>query len=170
MDALREWMESDLDVIMVGPWMRCGNGWSLIWTLISWLAHGLRERMECDLDVITVGPWMLCRNGWNLIWIIMVGTWVPLRECMESDLDVIMVGTWMLCEIGWSLIWTLSWLAHGCSAGMDGFLCENGWSRHSTCIWQRMLWQSDGVGNGCSAPGWGTRMGSECGVTSGSRA
>ena len=29
-----------------------------------------------------------------------------LREWMESDLDVIMVGTW---------------LAHGCSAGMDGF-------------------------------------------------
>ena len=29
-----------------------------------------------------------------------------------------------------------------------------------------------GVGNGCSAPGpgWGTPMGSECGVTSGSRA
>ena len=43
-----------------------------------------------------------------------------LREWMESDLDVIMVGTWMLCGNGWSLIWTLSWLAHGCSAGMDG--------------------------------------------------
>ena len=39
MDALREWMESDLDVIMVGTWRLCGNGWSLIWTL-SWLAHG----------------------------------------------------------------------------------------------------------------------------------
>ena len=23
MDALREWMESDLDVIMVGTWMHC---------------------------------------------------------------------------------------------------------------------------------------------------
>ena len=47
MDALREWMESDLDVIMVGTWMLCGNGWSLIWTIswsliwmLSWLAHG----------------------------------------------------------------------------------------------------------------------------------
>ena len=62
----------------------------------------LREWMESDLDVIMVGTWML------------------LREWMESDLDVIMVGTWMLCGSGWSLIWTLSWLAHGCSAGMDG--------------------------------------------------
>ena len=43
-----------------------------------------------------------------------------LREWMESDLDVIMGGTWMLCGNGRSLIWTLSWLAHGCSAGMDG--------------------------------------------------
>ena len=70
MDALREWMESDLDVIMVGTWMLCGNGRSLIW--------------------------------------------------MESDLDAIMVGIWMLCGNGWSRIWTLLWLAHGCSAGMDG--------------------------------------------------
>ena len=43
-----------------------------------------------------------------------------LREWMESDLDVIMVGTWVLCGNGWSLIWTLSCLAHGCSAEMDG--------------------------------------------------
>ena len=42
------------------------------------------------------------------------------RHIWESDLDVIMVGTWMLCGNGCSLIWTLSWLAHGCSAGMDG--------------------------------------------------
>ena len=95
-------MESDLDVIMVRTWMLCGNGWSLIWTL-SCLAHGLREWMESDLDVI-----------------------------MESDLDGIMVGV-----LGWGLSgryhgwprdalrermgfeWTLSWLAHGCSAGMD---------------------------------------------------
>ena len=54
MDALREWMESDLDVIVLGTWMLCGNGWSLIWTL-SWLAHALREWMESDLDVIMVG-------------------------------------------------------------------------------------------------------------------
>ena len=26
MDALREWMQSDLDVIMVGTWMLHGNG------------------------------------------------------------------------------------------------------------------------------------------------
>ena len=67
MDALREWMESDLDVIMLGTWMLCGNGWSLIWTL-SWLAHALREWMESDLDVIMLGTWMLCGNGWSLIW------------------------------------------------------------------------------------------------------
>ena len=61
MDALREWMESDLDVIMVGTWMLCGNGWM----------------MESDLDVIMVGTWMLCGNGWSLIWtFIMVGTWM----------------------------------------------------------------------------------------------
>ena len=55
----------------------------------------LRQWMESDLDVI-------------------------MRQWMESDPDVIMVGTWMLCGNGWSLIWTLSWLAHGCSAAMDG--------------------------------------------------
>ena len=49
MDALRERMESDLDVIMVGTWMLCGN-------------------VESDLDVIMVGTWMLCGNGWSLIW------------------------------------------------------------------------------------------------------
>ena len=43
-----------------------------------------------------------------------------LREWIQSDLDVIIAGTWMLCGNGWSLIWTLSWSAHGCSAGMDG--------------------------------------------------
>ena len=38
MDALWEWMESDLHVIMVG-WlghMLCGNGWSLIWGYHGW--------------------------------------------------------------------------------------------------------------------------------------
>ena len=39
MDALRERMESDLDVIMIGTWMLSVNGCSLSWTL-SWLAHG----------------------------------------------------------------------------------------------------------------------------------
>ena len=43
MDALREWMESELDIITVGTWMLCGNGWSLIWTL-SWLARGRSVR------------------------------------------------------------------------------------------------------------------------------
>ena len=43
--------QADLDVIMVGPWMLCGIGWSLIWTL----------------DVMMVGPWMLCEFGWGLI-------------------------------------------------------------------------------------------------------
>ena len=45
MDALREWMESDLDVIMVGARMLCGNGWSLIWTL-SWSAHGCSAKVQ----------------------------------------------------------------------------------------------------------------------------
>ena len=45
MVALRDGMESaqsDLDVIMVGPWMLCGVGWSRIrlsW-MSSWPAHG----------------------------------------------------------------------------------------------------------------------------------
>ena len=95
MDALREWMESDLDVIMVGTWMLCGNGWSLIWTL-SWLAHGCSAGMD--------GVRSARYHGWHMD---------ALREWMESDLDVIMVGTWMLYGNGWSLIWTLSWLAHG---------------------------------------------------------
>ena len=61
MDALREWMESDLDAVMVGTWMLCRNGWSLIWTL-SWLhidMDALREWMESDLDVIMVGTWLV---------------------------------------------------------------------------------------------------------------
>ena len=85
-DALREWTEFDLDVIMVGPWMLCGNGWSLIWT---WLAHGcsVREWMESDeMDVIMVGPMD------------------ALRAWMGPDLNVIMVGTWMRCGHGWGLI------------------------------------------------------------------
>ena len=46
MDALREWMEADLDAIMVGTWMLCGNGRSLIWTLSAWLAHGCSAGMD----------------------------------------------------------------------------------------------------------------------------
>ena len=60
-------MGSDLDVVTVGTWMLCVNGWSLIWTL-SCLAHAVREWMESDLDVIMVDTWMLCGNGWSLIW------------------------------------------------------------------------------------------------------
>eukprot|EP00439_Symbiodinium_sp_Y106_P003547 s163_g1.t1 len=68
----------------------------------------LRERTGSDLDVI-----MVCsrrRHGWHMD---------ALWEWIWSDLDVIMVGTWMLCGSGYDLIWTLSWLPHGCSAGMD---------------------------------------------------
>ena len=43
--ALREWRESDLDVIMVGRWMLFANGWGLIWTL-SCLAHGCSVRSD----------------------------------------------------------------------------------------------------------------------------
>ena len=68
MDALREWIWSDLEVIMAGPWMLCGSGYDLIWTL-SWLAHGCSaERIWSDLDVTTVGTRMLCGNGYGLIW------------------------------------------------------------------------------------------------------
>ena len=35
------------NVIMVGPWMLCGDGWSM------W-------------NVVMVGPWMLCVSGWSL--------------------------------------------------------------------------------------------------------
>ena len=110
-DALGEWVKSDLDGIMVGTWMNCGNGWSLIWAL-SWLAHGyhgwqmdaLRERMESARDVIMVGSWMLGMTGGGLSGRYHDWPVDALREWMESDLDVIMVGLW------------LSWLAHGCSA------------------------------------------------------
>ena len=79
MDALREWMESDLDVIMLGTWMLCGNGWSLIWTL-SCLAHGC----SAGMDGVGSGRY----HGWHMD---------ALREWMESDLDVIMLGT---CSAG----------------------------------------------------------------------
>ncbi|OLP91436.1 hypothetical protein AK812_SmicGene26873 [Symbiodinium microadriaticum] len=45
MDATREWIWSNLDVIMVGTWMLCGNGYGLMWTL-SWLAHGCSAGMD----------------------------------------------------------------------------------------------------------------------------
>ena len=96
MDAVREWMESDLDVIMLGPWMLCGNGWSLIWTL-SCLSHGCSAGVNIgsDLDVIMVGTWMTAMDmvcsgryhGWHMD---------ALRQWIWSDMDVIMVGTWML--------------------------------------------------------------------------
>ena len=95
MDALWGRMESDLfdlDVIMAGPWMLCGVGWSLI--CLIWTYHGpsmvaLRDGMESaqsDLDVIMVGPWMLCGVGWSRI----------------------------------RLSWMSSWPAHGCSVVSDG--------------------------------------------------
>ena len=121
MDALWEWMKSHLDVIMVGTWMLCRNGWSL-WeryqgchmdALREWIS--LWERYhDCHMDAL-----------WE--WIEFVGTssWLPhgysagmdgvssgryhgchmdaLWEWMKSHLDVIMVGTWMLCRNGWSL-------------------------------------------------------------------
>ena len=55
--------QSDLDVIMVGHWMLCGVGSSLIWTL----------------DVLTVGPWMLSVVEWS--------------RSLSRTLDVIMVAT-----------------------------------------------------------------------------
>ena len=72
------------------------------------------------MDVIMVGTRMLCVLGWGLSGHYHGWPMDALWEWMESDLDVIMVGTCMLCGNGCSLIWTLSWLAHGCSAGMDG--------------------------------------------------
>ena len=66
-------MESDLDVIMVGTWMLCGNGWSLIWTLSCWHMDALREWMESDLDVIMGGTWMLFGNGRSLILDVIMG-------------------------------------------------------------------------------------------------
>ena len=62
-------MESDLDVVMVGPWMLCEIGWSLIRSgrYHGWHMDALRERMESDLDVIMVGPWMLCMHAWSRV-------------------------------------------------------------------------------------------------------
>eukprot|EP00439_Symbiodinium_sp_Y106_P006423 s2630_g1.t1 len=69
-----------------------------------------------------------------------------LRAWMGSDLDAIMVGTWMLCGHAWGLIWTLSWLAHGCSAGMDwvvsGRSHGHGWG---------LIWTLSWLAHGCSA-------------------
>ena len=48
-----------------------------------------------------------------------------LRERTGSDLDVI-------CGSGHCVIGTLSWLAHGCSAGMD-LVCSGRYLRE--CIW-----------------------------------
>eukprot|EP00439_Symbiodinium_sp_Y106_P064969 s177_g10.t1 len=175
MDALRAWTGSDLDVIMVGTWILCGHGWTLIWTL-SWYA--LQEWMESDLDVIMVGTWILCGHGWRLIWTLsclahgcsagMDGVrtgryhgWHmdALRAWMKSDLDVIMVGTWMLCGNGWSPIWTLSWLAHGCSAGMDGVWSGryHGWHMDALRAWMESDLDFIMVGT----HGWGTWTASE---------
>ena len=48
MDALPEWMESDLDISWSAHGCSAGldgDGWSLIWTL-SWLAHGCSAGMD----------------------------------------------------------------------------------------------------------------------------
>ena len=53
MDALREWMESDLDVIMesdldgimVGRWMLCVLGWGLSGRYHGWPRDALRAHM-----------------------------------------------------------------------------------------------------------------------------
>ena len=47
-----------------------------------------------------------------------------VRKCVSSAHSVFTLrsspSSAALCGNGWSLIWTLSWWAHGCSAGMDG--------------------------------------------------
>ena len=48
------------------------------------------------------------------------GVFCKAVDSLYLQLVFLTVGTWMLCGNGWSLIWTLSCLAHGCSAGMDG--------------------------------------------------
>ena len=91
---------------------------------LSWLAHGCSASTDgvCG-SVIMVGPWTLFGNAWSL-WECHHG-WPmdALRERME-------------------FVGTLSWLAQGCSVGMDGvcgnignvvmvgtwMLCGNGWS------------------------------------------
>ena len=42
--------QSDLDVIMVGHWMLCGVGSSLIWTLHGWPMDALCGRVESEPD------------------------------------------------------------------------------------------------------------------------
>ena len=57
MDALWVQMQCDLDVVMVGRWVLCGIGWSLIsliWTSSRGPMDALWVQMESDLDVITV--------------------------------------------------------------------------------------------------------------------
>ena len=88
-----------------------------------------------------------------------------LRAWKGSDLDVIMVGTWMLCGHGWGLIWTLSWLAHGCSAGRSGRY--HGWHMDALRAWMGsdlnvmmvgtwmhgwgLIWTLSWLAHGCSA-------------------
>ena len=124
------------NVIMVATWMLCGNGWSL-WEryhgchmdalrewmelvgTLSWLPHGCSVGMDrvCG-NVIIVATWMLCGNGWSLL--------ERHHGCHTDTL-------WEWIEF----VGSLSWLPHGCSAGMDGvggnvimvatwMLCGNG--------------------------------------------
>ena len=81
-------METDgicVDVMMVGTWMLCGNGWGLCGPDHGWDMDALWERMEpCGLH-----------HGWDMdaMWKRMESAWTY----------VIMVGTWMLGGNGWSL-------------------------------------------------------------------
>ena len=86
MDALREWMESDLDVIMesdldfimVGPWMLGVLGWGLSGRYYGWPMHA-----------IMAGPRMLCVNGWGLSGRFHGSSMDALRndECLRKDKD-----------------------------------------------------------------------------------
>ena len=126
MDTLREWMESPLDVIMVGTWMLCRNGWSLWERYQGCHMDALREWMEF------VGTLSWLPHG---CFVGMDGVCGKLPRGGSVGMDrvcgnVIMVATWILCGNGWSLIWTLSWLGQRCSAGMDGVEGTLSWLPH----------------------------------------
>ena len=63
MDTLREWMESPMDVIMVGD-MDALPEWVEFVGTLSGLPHGCFVGMDrvCG-NVIMVATWMLCGNG-----------------------------------------------------------------------------------------------------------
>ena len=122
---------------------------------LSGLPHGCSVGMDrvCG-NVIMAGTWMLCGNGYRVCGNVNYhGCHMDaLREWMEGCAvgmdrvcgNVIMVATWMLCGNGWrDALWewiefvgTLSWLPHGCSAGMDG-----------VCAWTTNLTTRSGIGS-----------------------